>query len=265
MLLYSIWVWDQKVQSTGETLLGIQKDLNLDLRQSVTNLQNRLVRLPALLETDPGKRIYQWLKNNKTILNETTLVGRPTYKSIYNRTQRRDLAAGKFVVQKAGKNRVIVSKGIMDISGEFTDKVHQVILESQPPAADEISVRTNIKRIIASGRSGDAMRETLAVVKSDIADELIAAEKSRTRMLGKLESIENTRNILKHTQQQKKQTILIIGALTILANIFIIFFLTRTIILKPLQKVIISLKGIAKGEGDLTRTLPNKKIHCRRN
>ena len=255
MLLYAVWFWDREVYTRGNRLLEIQEELNSDLRQSVAGLQERIVTLPALLETDPGKRIFQWLKDNKTILGEKTLVDHAGYKPYYTRTQRRDLAKGKFIVQKTG-NRIVVSKGLFNASGKFTDKVQQINLQSQNPVADEVSIRSNINRIVSQGRSGEAMRLTLQSIKADIADELIAAEKSRTQVLEKLELIENTRIILGDARQQRKTAILFIGILTIAANIFIIFFLTRHIILKPLNIVIKSLKGIAKGEGDLSRTLP---------
>ena len=57
MLLYSIWQWDIRVNDKSNRLVEIQKDLNMELRESVTKLQKRLLKLPSLLETDPGQRV----------------------------------------------------------------------------------------------------------------------------------------------------------------------------------------------------------------
>lgn len=92
LLLYSIRYWDLKVTEKSEDLLQIQKSLNTDLRASVTNLQDRLLNLPLLLETNTGKKAELWLKNTQTVREEKAIEGHDNFQSLFTRTERRDLA-----------------------------------------------------------------------------------------------------------------------------------------------------------------------------
>lgn len=252
--LYSVWHWDKKVSSKSTELLQIQKDLNMNLRESVTILQNRLLKLPVMLETDPGKKVLEWLRRNQTIASTKTITGRDNYRSLYNRSQRRDIANGKFIVQ-GSKDGIIVTKGVMDENGNFTETIHQVMLESDTPSSDVVSVKSNIEGILAQGRSGEAIRKNLQSIKSDMAEDLLLAEKSRTEMLNKLETIDLTEAILENTKQKRNSVLIVISAVTFFVNILILFFLSRVIITKPLRMVVLKLKEIAKGQGDLTQNL----------
>lgn len=257
MLLYSIWHWDKQVNIKAGELVQIQKDLNKDLRGSVSNLQNRLLKLPEQLETDPGKRVIQWLKTNKEVVKENLLTGRDSYKQRYNRSQRRDLMNNEFIIQESEK-ALIISKGVMGQGGEFTETIQQFFIKSDSPSSDLFSVQFNIDKIIALGRTGQSMRQTLKTIKGDLAEELITAEQSRTQMLTKLELIDSTEQLLGKAKKQRKAIVISIGILTIVANIFILYFLTRTIITKPIKKIVLSLKDIAQGQGDLTHSLTVK-------
>ncbi|MCG8640627.1 MAG: methyl-accepting chemotaxis protein [Desulfobacterales bacterium] len=254
LLLYSVWHWDTRVNIKADELLQIQKDLNVNLRTSVTNLQQRLVTLPRMLETDTGNQVFHQLRQNRIILSESTLSGREAYASRFNRSQRRDLAKGKIILQ-TGQDQIVVSKGIFDDAGGFTESVRQIVFKSSLPTEEINAIRQKIDAIEARGKDWESVRQTLDRLKADIAEDLIEAEKARTEMLGKFEQISMTEVILEDAKKQRRTIIIIISGLMFVVNLTMIFFLIRSIISRPLTKVVAGLKTIAGGNGDLTRTL----------
>nr|NJM03326.1 methyl-accepting chemotaxis protein [Desulfobacula sp.] len=255
MLLYSVRYWDREVNSKAEDLLQIQKNLNIDLRASVIGLQDRLLKLPALLEADSGKKIGLWLKNTQKIKGDTILKGHDNYQHLFTRTQRRDLAKGGYALREA-PDAVIVSRGILDADGDFTDTVHETAIESASPAADLALIQTGMNNLLSQGKTAEDMQETLHHMKADIAEDLLRAENSRTLILSRLELIDITQADLIKAKHRRESVVVVISGLTLLFNILIIVFLTRSIITKPVKTVVKSLKEIAGGKGDLTGTLP---------
>lgn len=254
LLLYSVRYWDLKVNSTSEDLLQIQKNLNIDLRASVTSLQNRLLALPLLLESGTGDKVERHLKNTQKIKSEQTIKGQENYQSLFTRIQRRDLSKGGYILQEA-PGGVIVSRGIPDINGNFTDTIHQITIESDSPFKDRIILQEMVDKIIAEGQTGEDMQHLLQTAKAGIAEDLLQAEKNRIQMLNKLEQIDITQANLTDARIKREHVMIIISGLTIFFNILIIIFLTRSIITKPVKTVVKSLKEIAGGKGDLTGTL----------
>ena len=254
LLLYSVRYWDLKVNSTSETLLQIQKNLNTDLRASVTSLQNRLLKLPLLLETDTGKKVEFRLKNTQRIKSEHTIEGQQNYQSFFTRDQRRDLSKGGYVLQESSDG-IIMSWGILDMNGNFTDAVHHMTIESDSPFKDRVILQEMVDKIIAEGLTGEGMRDALQTAKADIAEDLLQAENSRTQILSRLELIDTTQVTLTGAKVKRESAIIFISGLTIFFNVLIIIFLTRSIITNPVKAVVKSLKEIAGGQGDLTGTL----------
>lgn len=253
VLLSAIIHWDRQVEARTESLLMIQKELNMNLRESVTRLQDRLVKLPDQLENRPGEVVFSWLKKSGDIEVAQSFNGRETYKSRFSRSERRDLQKGKFVIQQRS-GRWIVSKGIMSPLGTFTESVQQVIL-TPDSFGDRHALESRIKAILLSDHSGETLQKALGRLKGEIAEELLAAENNRTQMLSRFEQIEQTELQRNQSRKQRQMIIRFISIFTILINVFIIYFLTRAIVLKPLKKVVAGLRSIALGKGDLTREL----------
>ncbi|MFA5903513.1 MAG: methyl-accepting chemotaxis protein [Desulfobacula sp.] len=255
LLLYSIRYWDLKVTEKSEDLLQIQKSLNTDLRASVTNLQDRLLNLPLLLETDTGKKAELWLKNTQTVREEKTIEGHDNFQSLFTRTERRDLAKGKYIL-KAALDGITITRGLMDINGNFTDTLYEMTIKSDSPSSDLALVQTGLDRLLSEGKTVEDIQNTLQNMKAAIAEDLLRAENSRTRILQRLELIDITETDLTGARVKRETIVVLISGATILMNILIIFFLTRSIINKPVKTVVNSLKEIAGGQGDLTGTLP---------
>ncbi len=253
-MLYTIWHWDRQVDYKTRDLVQIQKYLNANLRSSVSNLQEKLLLLPRQFETDIGQKISQWVKTNGEVEDEKTIKGRRNYGSMFSRAQRRDLAKGKFIIQEKS-NRIIITRGILSPDGQFSDAVHQFILKSDSPVEDRLVFESNIKTMLEKGDSPATIRKKLKAIKSGLAEELINAERTRIAILNRIEQIDASEADLIETKSQKRFIVSIIGLSTILGNILIIILLTRTIIARPMNRVVYGLKRIAMGKGDLTQKL----------
>ena len=254
MLLWSVRYWDLKVTEKSEDLLQIQKSLNTDLRASVIRLQDRLLNLPLLLETDTGKKAELWLKNTQAIRDEETIEGHANFQSLFTRTERRDLAKGKYILRET-RDSIIVTRGLLDKNGNFTDTLHVITIKSESPSSDLALIQTGMDRLLSEGKTAEDMQTTLQNMKADIAEDLLRAENSRTRILGRLELIDITETDLMSARVKRETIVILISGVTIFFNILIIFFLTRSIITRPVKLVVKSLKEIARGKGDLTASL----------
>ncbi|MFH1155936.1 MAG: methyl-accepting chemotaxis protein [Pseudomonadota bacterium] len=254
LLLSSIHHWDKQLSERTENLLDIQKGLNMHLRESVTTLQKRLLSLPELLETDTGEQVMNWLKQSQTILSQETLSGRQNFKDQFSRDDRRDLANGKFIIQE-GEGCVIISRGIVNNDNGYAEGIHRIKVKSHSPSSDVETMTYTIMNMMAQGLTPQSMRNSLQTIRADIAEDLLSAELSRTEMLSKLELIGKTQTAVSAARKKKQIFTVLIGFLTILANIMVILHLTRFIITRPLKGIIRGLQGIARGDGDLTQDL----------
>lgn len=255
ILLYSVRYWDLKVNEKSEDLLQIQKNLNTDLRSSVTNLQHRLLNLPLLLETDTGKKVEIWLKSTQTVRDEKIIEGHDNFQTLFTRTERRDLAKGKYIL-KDTRDEITITRGLLDSNGNFTETLHEITVKKDSSSADISLIQTGLDRLLSEGKTAEDIQNALQNIKAAIAEDLLQAENSRTRILNRLELIDSTEKDLTGARMKRETIVVFISGVTILMNILIIFFLTRSIITKPVKTVVTSLKEIAGGSGDLTGTLP---------
>jgi hypothetical protein len=118
--------------------------LSHDLRLKILELQHRLITLSDQLEVDPTNAAVKWIEENYRVADDKLVKGRAHYKHWYKRTERRDLAQGKFVVQKTG-NQVILSKGMLDKARKFTDAVRRLAIQSEDVLADVQKIKAALK------------------------------------------------------------------------------------------------------------------------
>ncbi len=117
---------NQKVQE----ILAIREELSANLRDTVVGLQKELLAIPDHFESNPAAEIIKTVTQQYPIRNEEVLAGRDSYKKFYKRKERRDLAQqGKFIVQ-ATEGSLILSTGLFDGDGNFTDSVKRFVLDT---------------------------------------------------------------------------------------------------------------------------------------
>lgn len=228
-------------------LLDVNDEMNQELRSSIFELQQKYLDIPKLLQVNPTEEIMAWIKSSYTVSNESTIEGSDNYRPLFNRSQRRDISKGKYVVKSTDGN-LIIYKGLTDPNGEFKDAVHQFKIESTDPDTDKSIIEDRINTIIQNASSADALELKVLALKDTLTDEAIAAEKARNAILYKLEDMEKEKALLVQNRQAKQQTIGILAVAAILINLVLLHFMAWFIIEKPLKKLSKTIEQINQGE-----------------
>ena len=96
-----------------QSLLDINGVMNKDLRASIFDLQQKYLEIPKLLQVDAADEVKTWIKYNYKIDKEEIIEGSENYRKLFNRSQRRDISKGNFVVQQ-NEEILILSKGVLN-------------------------------------------------------------------------------------------------------------------------------------------------------
>lgn len=222
-------------QMTSE-VLAIRERIDVNLRATIVRLQNEFVALPQLFAVDPKKAIIAKVEQDFQLRERQRLAGRESYASLFSRTEKRDLANGQVVVQ-SGPDSLFLSQGLFDEQGAFTEEVERLHLASSQPQQDQERLHALIKSVQASLVSNVGFEDKITVLRELAADKSIEAEKSRNEMLGYIDDINHHEQRMAEANRQQRRFNLTAGLAAILGNVLVLFFLTRSIIEKPLHRL----------------------------
>ncbi|MDD2465636.1 MAG: hypothetical protein PHI97_16685 [Desulfobulbus sp.] len=116
----------QRVESMMTEVINIRDEIDVNLRDSIVQLQRQFIALPKMFTSNPTDTILQAVEQAFSIEKRIKLVGREQYGSFYTRTEKRDLAKGKFVVS-ISNNQLLLSHGVFNDEAQFTDAVEQLL------------------------------------------------------------------------------------------------------------------------------------------
>jgi len=97
-------------------------------------------------------------------------------------------------------------------------------------------------------QSSDTVAEKINDLSAKMADAGLAAENTRNEILQHVEEIRAMEQELTAFRLQQRQFSLIMGALAVLANMIVLFFLVRSIVEKPLHKLTGTIDAINSGK-----------------
>ncbi|MBT3806490.1 MAG: hypothetical protein HOG03_18100 [Desulfobacula sp.] len=230
-----------------QSLLDINGAMNKDLRASIFDLQQKYLDIPKLLQVDAADEVKAWIKYNYKIDKAEIIEGSENYRKLFNRSQRRDISKGNFVVQQ-NEEILILSKGVLDKKGNFLDQISQTRIPTDNPAKDAQTISTFIKTAVGNAESGTALKQSLLSLKNLLADEAIEAEKSRNAILYKVDDIEKKKAALLESRKNKQQLIGLMAGLTILLNLVLLHFMAWFVVEKPLKQLTRSIDMVNQGE-----------------
>jgi len=236
-----------QVSIETNALLEVNAVMNKDLRANIFNLQKKYLAIPKLLQVNADEDIKTWLQNNYIIEKQSIIRDRYNFKQFFNRSQRRDISKGYFVVQPDA-DRVIISKGQLDEQGNFLDAIEQISIKSNATRQDVQDISNYISTAILHAGSADALKQKVSALNSFLVDEAIASEKARNAILYQVENIENKKDHLIQSRQKKQQMTGFIAVLTILLNLILLHFMTWFVVEKPLKRLTRSIDRINTGE-----------------
>jgi len=236
-----------QIAARTNALLEMNASMNKNLRSGIFDLQKKYLEIPKLLETDAAQSILDWIRTDFSVEKEDTLKGPDQYRSLFDRTGRRDLASGGFVIDTA-TGSVIVSKGLMNSDGSFSDSILRLTIKSETPEQDLGSIKTRIEEAAAVSGGADALKQKVLDLNNFLADEAMAAETVRNEILYKVEGIQKEEAALLSYREEKRNTIGFIAVLAIVINLVMLHLMAFFVVERPLKLLILATKKINKGE-----------------
>ena len=255
VLIYTNWAATREVGEKTNALLTLNAGLNADLRDRIAQILDKYLKIPELLAVDPAAAIINQVKDAYTVDNEEILEGRPSYGKFFKRKQRRDISKGKFVVQ-AKDGKLLLSQGIMDDQGEFTDTVRIMHLTSADPDGDAAKISDIIRKAEAEAESPDALKMKIVQLNAILADEGLAADMDRTKILYHVDQIKAEEEALAEFRNARQKTMLIIAAVTLALNLLVLYVMTFLNVERPLKRLTRTIEMI---NGGLEVKIPYQK------
>jgi hypothetical protein len=187
-LLYVNWKANQSLSYTVDELLTIQKQDSDNLRKTVVDLQGKLLSLTDFSRIDQKGDIQHYLEQNLVRQKAEKLTGRKQYVRLYPRTDRRNLAKNKAVIQEVG-DTLIASWGVFDQQNNFTKTVERITFVRGPSSPDFQEIKSSIAAIARNVDKGDSLRKKVDGLKAFVIDEAFTAKAARTEILNFTEQI----------------------------------------------------------------------------
>lgn len=247
VLLYTGWRTSQDVQERTDSLLALNTGLNADLRERISMLQEKYLKIPAMLTVDPAADIEAAVSRSHRVQRTEILKGRGAYTGLFKRRERRDIAQGKSVVL-VRDGQLMVARGLLDPQGEFTDQVKMTYLQSADPESDATRLKAVIQAAGDTAGSADALEAKIAGLKARLADEAMAAEDSRTRILYHMDRIKGAETGLADFKQARQTATYIIAGMTICLNLLVLYAMTWFSVERPLTRLSRIIEQINGGE-----------------
>ncbi|MDD9302970.1 MAG: hypothetical protein HUK40_11790 [Desulfobacter sp.] len=114
--------------------------------------------------------------------------------------------------------------------------------------ADAQTITAYIHNAVQMADGDTALKKRVIELSNYLADEAIAAEKSRNAILYKVEEIESKKTNLISYRKNKQHTIILMAVLTILINLVLLHLMVWLLVERPLTRLTRSLYQINKGE-----------------
>lgn len=236
-----------QIASKTNALLETNASMNKNLRSGIFDLQKKYLEIPKLLETDSAQPVLDWIRTDFTVEKEETLKGPDQYRSIFDRAGRRDLAAGRFVTDMA-TGSVIVSKGLMNSDGSFSDSILRLTVKSGTPEHDLERIKSRIDEAATVPASPEALKQKVLDLTSLLANEAMAAETVRNEILYKVEDIQKEEEALLSYREKKRNTIVLIAVMAIVINLVMLHLMAFYVVERPLRLLTLAIKKINMGE-----------------
>ncbi|MBV5317073.1 MAG: hypothetical protein JZU50_04660 [Desulfobulbaceae bacterium] len=227
-------------------VLAIREKVDVNLRDTIVKLQHEFIALPRLFQIDPKQDLLAQVERDFQVQEKQQVVGRDAYGAGFNRTEKRDLAKGLMVVQLSD-GQLTLAHGLVDAQGNFTDAIERMRLISSQPEEDLSKLQQSMAAAYADQSSNSRLEQKIDALRQIAADKSSEAEKTRIEILGYVDEISGMEHAMASANQQQRRFSLSIGLATIVANVLVLFFLTRIIIEKPLHRLTSIVDALGTG------------------
>jgi methyl-accepting chemotaxis protein len=217
-------------------VLAIRERVDVNLRETIVQLQKEFIALPHLFAADPKKTIMERVEREFQVQDRQRLAGRESYGSMFSRTEKRDLANGQTVV-KIDNNVLTLAQGTFDAQGGFASEVVLLRLAGSQPETDLERLRGLVDAVQTENQSSAGFESKVALLRGVAADKSMEAEKSRTEILGYVDEINFHERQMAEASRQHRRFSLVFGLAAMIGNGLVLFLLTRIIVERPLLRL----------------------------
>lgn len=256
-LLYVNLQSSDTVERKVNEVLLLREQLSDNLRAAIVLLQDEFLALPDFFRTDPRADIIKAVGQEFQVIDSRIFTGRESYKDLFNRKERRDLANNQFVIQ-AENNELTLSSGLFNQNGLFKESVERMILATEDLQKDNTRLMTIIKKTSARTNTGEAFLGKINAFQTKIADAALEAEATRNEILQHVEEIRDMELELTAFRKDQRTFTLFMGGLAVLANMLVLFVLVRLIVERPLHKLSHTIDEIRAGKSTTVPYLHRK-------
>lgn len=237
-LLAAIYIVVSMVAEREDQRAALLRVMNQDLRAQVMTLQQNYFEIPQRLEANPSAELKHWASESGA--TELLHSGREAIVARYKkRRQRRDLQkAANFVVEDVDGG-VAVSFGVFE-NGAYADAVTELTI----PDVNADTANQKILDLFATV----SLEQRLAIVKGELADEALAAEKIRNAIVEENDKILAKERELKDFSAQARVLLAIVAGAGTLLAIAAAYASSRVIVTRPLERVTQAIRAVAAME-----------------
>jgi methyl-accepting chemotaxis protein len=250
-LLYVNLQSSDTVEQKVNQVLSLREQLSYNLRAAIVSLQDEFLTLPDFFRTDPRADIFKAVEQEFQITDRQIFNGRESFKNLFNRKERRDLANNQFVIQ-AENNKLTLSSGLFDQNGLFKESVERTTLATEKSQEDAVKLTVIIEKAFSDTNNGEAItgkiHAKIHAFGTKIADAALKAEATRNEILQHVEEIRDMEQELTAFRQHQRTFTLFMGGLAVLANMIVLFVLIRLIVERPLHKLSHTIDEIRAGK-----------------
>lgn len=219
---------DEKILLEIDALYREREAIDSNLRAQIVGLQNKLVKIPKIFSKNKRAVLVDMINTNFTIEATEKISDKGTINQLFTRDQRKDLFAGKIVVQTLN-NQLFYSVGVTDEHGEYTGAVEKNLLQSKNVTADFQRAAAMVNSELSEENGKVNYEEKIAILKQMSIDSAFEAEKTRIEFVSRERDVASiNKKFIEATQTYHKDwlnmVLMVLAGNILFAMVFVIVF-----------------------------------------
>jgi len=223
---------DENLGREIDALYSEREAIDSNLRAQIVALQKKIVNLPKIFSKNKRAIQVEMIHANFSVLSTETIAEKEIINQLYSRDQRKDLFAGRVVVQLLDNN-LFYSIGVTDQDGEYSGAVEKNLLQSRNAGVDFERLTAIVNSDLSEENGKVNYQEKIAILKQICIDSAFEAEKTR------IEFVSNERDVAKinkkfveatqgYNQQWMNTVLAILAGNVLFAILFVLVFFRKS-------------------------------------
>ena len=166
------------------SLYGERESIDSNLRAQIVGLQKKLVNLPKIFSKNQRALLVDMVRRAFAVDASEKITDQEIVARMFSREERKDLFAGKIVVQRVNE-QLWYAVGVIDDHGEYSGAVERNLLRSTNVGADWPRLTAMASADLGEESGKINYQEKIALLKQICIDAAFDAEKTRLEFVAK--------------------------------------------------------------------------------